>query len=63
MDVLEELRWRSTTLAKLDADKSAARREWETAVQRARSEGVPWGVIREVTGASPDTIAKALKRR
>jgi len=63
MDVLEELRWRTTTLANYRAAATTAMREWDDTVRRARAEGRTWAQIRAASGASPDTVAKALKRR
>lgn len=49
-------------LASIDRDRTSAMRQRDDAIRQALAEGATYATIREITGMSPSTIAKAIKR-
>jgi len=61
-DVLENLRWRTTTIAKLRADLAEEVQARDVDLQRARDLRASWEQMQEATHIAPNTLAKALRR-
>lgn len=49
-------------LTEIDHDRDAAMRRRDDAIRAALADGATYATIREITGMSPSTIAKAIKR-